>query len=255
MNFALFRYFAALAAAVACLTACGGLNNSTPSVSSAPATVRLRFIEAAPLLEAPVNGVPTGLGLTQYLSVNGTTISSPFPYTYISSYSDFRAGSQSVEVLDELGYKVGPIKTDSLSSGKQYTIAIVGSYPNYTTIAFEDPSATTSAQLTLYEAAPSFANVDFGRFEASTHSNFQKLGSAAYRSVVSASLANSVSNFGGYAGRGAKPFRNGALTLAAVNSFDARNVLPFNAATRLSLFVMDPAAAGDPPTVLGSLDP
>ncbi|HEY3675204.1 MAG TPA: DUF4397 domain-containing protein [Candidatus Tumulicola sp.] len=214
----------------------------------------LRFLEAAPSLEALVNGVPTDLGAS-YLSVNGTTASTTFPYSYLTTYSSFRPGTESIEVLDSLGYKVGPIKTDSLTAGKQYTIVLVGSYPNYKTIAFEDPSATTSAQLTVYEASPSYSNVDFGRFQASSRSGFQKLGSAAYGAVVSLSLAKSVSNFGGYIGKNIKPFADGALTLAAVNSFDQRNVLPFNAATRMSLFVFDRQSPSDPPTVLGSLDP
>jgi hypothetical protein len=255
MRLGFIRHCAAIATAMACLSACGGSNNSTPSVSSAPATVRLRFLEAAPELEALVNGVPTGLGTSEYLSVNGMTTSSQFPYAYLTTYSSFHAGTQSIEVLDELGYKVGPIQTDGLTAGKQYTIAVVGSYPHYKAIAFEDPAATISAQVTVYEVSPSYANVDFGRFQASTHSNFQKLGSAAYGSVVSASLAKSVSNWGGYVGKNVRPFASGALTLAQVNSFDQRNVLPFNASGRLALFVFDPESPSDPPTVLGSLDP
>ena len=255
MSLGLLRYCAVIAAAAAFLNACGGSNNSTPLVSSAPGTVRLRFLEAAPVLEALVNGVPTGLGSSEYLSVDGVTTSSTFPYAYLTTYSSFHAGTQSIEVLDELGYKVGPIRTDGLTAGKQYTIAVVGSYPHYKAIAFEDPAATTSAQITLYEVSPSFANVDFGRFRASTHSSFQKLGSAAYGTVVSASLATKVSNLGGYVGKDVRPFANGALTLAQVNSFDQRNVLPFNASGRLALFVFDPPSPFDPPTVLGSLDP
>ena len=237
------------------LSACGGSNDSTPSVSSAPATVRLRFLEAARELEALVNGVPTGLGTSRYLSVNGMTTSSQFPYAYLTTYSSFHAGTQSIEVLDELGYKVGPIQTDGLTAGKQYTIAVVGSYPHYKAIAFEDPAATISAQVTVYEVSPSYANVDFGRFQASRHSNFQKVGRAAYGSVVSASLARSVSNLGGYVGKNVRPFASGALTLAQVNSFDQRNVLPFNASGRLALFVFHPESPSDPPAVLGSLDP
>jgi hypothetical protein len=254
MSLGFTRHCAAIATAIACLSACGGSNNSTPPVSLAPGTVRLRFLEAAPSLQALVNGVPTDLGAS-YLSVNGATTSSEFPYSYLTTYSTFHAGAQSIEVLDSLGYKVGPIQTSALSAGKQYTIAVVGSYPHYKAIAFEDPAATTSAQVTVYEVSPSYANVDFGHFQASTHSNFQKLGSAAYGAVVSASLAKGVSNFGGYVGKNVRPFAGGALTLAQVNSFDRRNVLPFNASGRLALFVFDPPSRSDPPTVVGSLDP
>jgi hypothetical protein len=254
MNVAHFRQLVLCATVTASISACGGSNNSTPPIPSAPGTVRLRFLEAAPSLQALVNGVPTDLGAA-YLSVNGATTSSQFPYSYLTTYSTFHAGSQSIEVFDSLGYKVGPIQTGALSAGKQYTIAVVGSYPIYKAIPFEDPATATTAQLTVYESSPSYANVDFGRFQASSHSSFQKLGSAAYGSVVSVPLGKSVSNFGGYIGKNVRPFGNAALTLAAVNSFDQRNVLPFNAAARLTLFVLDPSSPSDPPTVVGSLDP
>jgi hypothetical protein len=253
MNVTYFQQLALCAVAAASLSACNGSNNSTPPVSSAPGTVRLRFLEAAPSLQALVNGQPTDLGAA-YLSVNGATTSSEFPYSYLTAYSTFHAGTESIEALDSLGYKVGPIRTTSLAGGKQYTIAVAGAYPNYKAIALEDPAPITSAQLTIYEVSPSYANVDFGRFQASSHVNFQKLGSASYGSVVSVSPAKSVSNFGGYIGKSTKPFANGALTLAEVYSFDQRNVLPFNAAARLSLFLLDPQSPSDPPTVLGSLD-
>jgi hypothetical protein len=263
MNFGIFRRGPVIAVTLACLAGCNGSSSSTPSVSSAPGFAHVRFIEAAPVLEALVNGVPTPLGTSEYLSVDGTTKSSQFPYGYLTPYSEVHAGTQSVEVLDELGYQVGPLKTDALTSGKQYTIAIVGSYPSYKTIVFEDPAPAKTAQLALYQAAPSNASVDFGRFTASTHSNYQKLGSAAYGAVASVSLSAHVTNFGGYAGHGNTPFRahtsnhdpTGALTLESVNPFDVHNVLPFNSASRLSLFVMNPEASGDPPTVIGNLDP
>jgi hypothetical protein len=260
MDLRRIRFLAAIVALAACSTACGGSNSSTSSVPSTPGFAHVRFIEAAPVLEALVNGVPTGLGTSEYLSVDGATVSSQFPYGYLTAYSEVRAGTQSLEVLDELGYKVGPLKTDALTSGKQYTIAIVGTYPTYKTIVFEDPAATTTAQLTLYQAAPSNPSVDFGRFTASTNSNFVKLGSAAYATVATVSLGAHVTNFGGYAGHGTKPFRDrtnvtGALTLESVNSFDVHNVLPFNSASRLSLFVLDPPTSSNAPTVIGNLDP
>jgi hypothetical protein len=242
--------FATLIASLGCSS-----SNSTPAVSTVSDFAHVRFIEAAPILEALVNGVPTGLGNSEYLSVDGTTTSSQFPYGYLTAYAEFHAGTQSIEVLDELGYKVGPLKTDVLSAGKQYTIAIVGSYPNYKTIVFEDPAPSSSARLALYQAAPLTPSVDFGRFAASSQSNFVKLGSAAYASVVTVALGSKVTDFGGYAGRGNKPFAHGALTLEDVNSFDVRNVLPFNAAGRLSLFVLDPPSSANVPTVIGNLDP
>ncbi|HEY3674606.1 MAG TPA: DUF4397 domain-containing protein, partial [Candidatus Tumulicola sp.] len=231
---------AALLAMLAALGGCGNSSASSATPAANAASVQVRFVEGAPLLEALVNGQPTDIGAA-YLSVNGTTVASTFPYAAITQFQSFRAGTLSLTASDSLGYTVGPIKTSApLQSGKAYTVILLGTYPAYEAVVYEEPATSSSAQLSLYEASPSVRSADFGRFDASSHSNFVKLGSASYGSVASVLLGKSASNFGGYAGQGNKPFANGALTLAAVNSFDQRNVLPFNAATRMSLILIDP---------------
>jgi hypothetical protein len=45
----------------------------------------------------------------------------------------------------------------------------------------------------------------------------------------------------------------GALTPSQVNPFDTKNALPFQKASRLSLFLFDPASGSIGP-VIGSLD-
>jgi len=114
--------------------------------------------------------------------------------------------------------------------------------------------AGDNAILALYEASPSFPNADFGSFRVSTHSNFKKLGSAHYGSLVSVSLGTSVSDFGGYVGTGTTPIPNCALSLASVASLDTKNVLPFNDGGRLSLFVFDPGQGSVGGPVFGNLD-
>jgi hypothetical protein len=214
----------------------------------------VRFVEGAPLLEALVNGQPTDIG-EAYLSVNGTTVASTFPYAAVTPFQSFRVGTLSLTASDSLGYTVGPVKTSAtLQSGKSYTVILLGTYPAYKAVVYEEPSSSSSAQLSLYEASPTVRTADFGRFNASNRSNFVKLGSASYGSVATVSVGKSASNFGGYAGQGIKPFANGALTLAEVNSFDQRNVLPFNAAGRLSLFLIDPKPGTSLGPVIGSLD-
>jgi hypothetical protein len=242
-----------LVAALAALCGCG--NNST---SSTPATnaasVQVRFVEGAPLLEALVNGQPTDIGAA-YLSVNGTTVASTFPYAAVTPFQSFHAGTLALTASDSLGYTVGPVKTSApLQSGKSYTVILLGTYPAYSAMVYEEPATSSSAQLSLYEASPTVRTADFGRFDASNRSNFVKLGSASYGSVATVSLGKSVSNFGGYAGQSIKPFANGALTLESVDSFDQRNVLPFNAATRMSLFLIDPKPGTSLGPVIGSLD-
>jgi hypothetical protein len=244
----------ALAATLAVLCGCG--NNSTSSTTPAAnaGSVQVRFVEGAPLLEALVDGQPTDIGAA-YLSVNGTTVASTFPYAAVTPFQSFRAGTLSLTASDSLGYTVGPVKTSApLQSGKSYTVILLGAYPAYNAVVYEEPSSS-SAQLSLYEASPAVRTADFGRFRASNRSNFVKLGSASFGSVVTVSLGKGVSNFGAYAGQGIKPFANGALTLESVDSFDQRNVLPFNAATRLSLILIDPKPGTSLGPVIGSLDP
>ena len=117
---------------------------------------------------------------------------------------------------------------------------MVGSYPRYSVLTFEEPASSKGkAQLSLYEASPSVPSADFGSYNASSHTGFKQLGSAKLGEVVTVSLGAGVSNFGGYAGHGNKPFTNGDVTLASVNTFDRHNVLPFHNASRLSLFLFD----------------
>jgi hypothetical protein len=246
---------AALVATLAFICGCGSDSTSSTTPAANAGSVQVRFVEGAPLLEALVNGQPTDIGVA-YLSVNGTTVASSFPYAFVTPFRPFRAGTLALTASDSLGYTVGPIKTSTpLQSGKSYTVILLGTYPAYDAVVYEEPPASTSAQLSLYEASPSVRTTDFGRFSASNRSHFVKLGSASYGSVATVTLGKSVSNFGGYAGQATKPFPGGALTLAEVNSFDTRNVLPFNAATRLSLFVIDPKPGSSLGPVIGSLDP
>jgi hypothetical protein len=254
MNLQLATRVLSIGAAV-WLCNCGGGNPSTAgSGSNGNGQTSARFVEGAPELEALVGGVPTDIGLA-YLNVNGTTVASSFPYSSVTSYSSFPAGTLSLSALDSLGYSVGPVKTTaSLEGGKNYTVVLLGTYPNYRAVVYEDPPVSTTAQLSVYEASPSLPGADFGKFAASNQSNFVRLGSAAFGHVATVAVGKSVTNFGGYAGKGTKPFANGALTLEQVDSFDRQNVLPFHAANRLSLFVIDAKAGSTNGPVLGTLD-
>jgi hypothetical protein len=254
----LARSFFAAAAAVALCSACGGSNGSTPPASSTPGTVQLRFLEAAPTLEAIVNGQPTDIG-PAYLSVGGTTIASSFPYAALTAFSNFPAGAQSIELLDSIGYKVGPLETSALAGGKRYTIAVIGTYPNYKAIALQEPDPQSNVSLTAYGAAPSTPRIDFGSFHASGKPQYKQLGSVSFGTVVRKALGAHVTDFGGYIGHGQTPIRCGtvacgALTVHDVNSFDSSNVLPFNAANRFSLFFIDPKPGQPLGPVVGSLD-
>jgi hypothetical protein len=214
----------------------------------------VRFVEGAPSLQALVNGVPTDIGQA-YLAVNGATVASSFPYGAMTQFVAFPAGTLSLEALDSLGYSVGPVKTSAtLSAGKNYTVVLVGSYPTYRALTFDEPTGTGNASLTVYEASPGFPSADFGSFAASSHSNFRKLGNARFGTVVTVALGKSVSNFGGYVGTGTTPLFNGALAVAAVNAFDTHSALPFQNATRFSLFVFDPKPGSSNGPVFGSLD-
>lgn len=209
-------------------------------------------MEGAPLLETLVGGVPTGLG-TAYLAVDGRTVASSFPYGNVTPFVSLPAGTASVEALDSLGYSVGPLSTGALTAGKSYTVIVVGSYPSYRALAFAEPATGKGATMAVYQASPSLPSVDFGRFRASKSDDFAKLGSVRFGDVAAASLGTSVTNLGGYAGKGITPLPNGTLLPRQIDEFDARNALPFHAASRLSLFVVDPAASGLGP-VFGSLD-
>lgn len=232
---------------------CGSGNSGTPSTGVAEAQVR--FVEGAPVLEALVNGVPQDIGITAYLTVNGATVATAFLYGTRTPFVAVPPGTLSLTALDSLGYAVGPVKTTAaLTAGKSYTVVLVGAYPTYRALTFEEPAATSDARLAVYEASPSFRSADFGSFTASTNSNYKKLGTAQFGNVVSASLAKSVSDFGGYVGTGTNPIQNGAVTLVSVDGFDTANALPFNGAGRLSLFVFDPKPGSGIGPVFGNLD-
>jgi hypothetical protein len=218
-----------------------------PSVSS---SVSVRLADGAPSLEALVNGVPTDIGAA-YLQVDGQTVTSSFAYGALSSFVHLNPGVHSLKVLDALGYFVGPLRTTALKAGNRYTLVVVGAYPSYSVLAFEEPKSA-SVQLSFYEASPSVPSAEFGRFAASSRSNFTKLGSAHFGSVTTVALGKSASNLGGYVGSIAAPL--GALTLKQIDSFDRRNVLPYHQADRLSLFLFDPKPGSASGPVIGSLD-
>jgi hypothetical protein len=233
---------------------CGGSHsNSTPSTVTEKAQVR--FVEGAPTLETLVNGVPTDIGSTAYLTVNGATVATSFLYGARTPFVALPAGTLSLTALDSLGYAVGPVKTPTtLTPGKSYTVVLLGAYPTYRVVTYEEPPNNGNAVLAIYAASPSHPSVDFGRFTASSNSNFKKLGNARFGSVVAVSLGKNVSNFGGYVGTGTKPILNGAVTPVSVDGFDTANALPFKNASRLSLFLLDPKPGSSNGPVFGGLD-
>jgi len=250
--------FAALAVVLCGLilgSGCSGAGSSSSSstIPPAPTQSTIRFVEAAPLLEEDVGGVPIGLG-TSYLMVDGATIASLFEYGTITQCANYSAASHTIAVFDSLGYSVGPFKTPALAAGKSYSIALVGEYPRYSLLTFEESGTGSGAGLRVYEASPSEPAVDFGSFIASSTSGFAKLGSVRLGSVAEVSLGAKVTNFGAYVGKGTTPISGGSVTLQSVNSFDGRNELPFHNASVLSLFVFDvsPGALAGP--VFGVLD-
>jgi hypothetical protein len=170
----------------------------------------------------------------------------------MTSFVSVPTGTLSLVARDEAGFAVGPLKTTMLTAGKRYTLVVVGAYPSYSVLAFEEPKNANGVQLSFYQASPSVPSADFGRFAASSRSNFTKLGSAHFGSVATVALGKSASNLGGYVGSSAAPL--GALTLKQINSFDRRDVLPFHQAARLSLFLFDPKPGSASGPVFGSLD-
>lgn len=234
-------------------TGCGS-SSSSSAIPPSSSNARVRFAEGAPELEALIDGVPQNIG-NAYLQVDGQTVSSQFNYGTMTNFLFLSPGAHSLVALDELGYRVGPLKSASLSAGKEYTLILVGTYPNYRVLTFEEPASSKGqVQLSLYEASLSVPNADFGSFTASSHSGFKRLGSAKLGSVATLSLGASVSNFGGYVGKGDKPFTGGDLKLAQVDGFDKHNVLPFHNASRFSLFLFDVKEGSSQGPVFGSLD-
>lgn len=233
------------------MAGCGSSSSSSTLPPALTGSVRVRFAEGAPELEALINGVPQDIGAA-YLQVDGQTVDSQFNYATITPFLTLSAGAHSLRALNILGYQVGPIKTSALVSGKRYTLVLVGTYPNYHVVSFEEPANESTAQLSLYEASPAEPKSDFGSFTASSSSNFKRLGSATLGNVVTVSLGKSVSNFGGYAGLRGTHF--GTATPAQVNAYDKHDVLPFHNATRLSLFLFDVKKDSSLGPVIGSLD-
>lgn len=245
----------AIFAAVLVTCGCGSSATSGGVPPGSPATTaRVRFVEGAPELEALINGIPQSIGLA-YLQVDGKTVSSSFNFGSMTQFTLTSPGEHEMTALDDLGYRVGPIKTGALSAGKNYTLALVGTYPKYSVLTFEEPANSNEAQLSLYEASPKTPKADFGSFTASSNANFMKLGTATLGTVVTVTVGKSVTNFGGYAGNGTQPFSGGTVTPVQVDGFDTQNALPFQNAARLSLFLFDTKSGSCPcGPVLGSLD-
>ncbi|HET6275057.1 MAG TPA: hypothetical protein VFE16_03865 [Candidatus Cybelea sp.] len=215
----------------------------------------MRFIDGAPLLDALNNGVPQPLGLDAYLQANAQTVASQFVYGSMTPFERMNAGTLALTARDTLGFSVGPLKSAPLGAGKQYTLIVVGSYPNYQVLTFEEPGAGKGAQLSLYEASPSTAQAGFGSFAASSSSQFKQLGSAKFGTLSTVTLGTSVSNLGGFVGTPGHLI--GVETPQGINPFDKRNALPFHAIERLSLFLFDAdtqGGSGPPGPVFGSLD-
>jgi hypothetical protein len=252
----LSRLVARSAAAVAVAFVLAGCNGSSSSSTpaTAPAKAEVRFVEGAPELEAIINGAPQDIG-NAYLTVNNGTVASSFAYGTLTPFMPVTPGILSLAARNSLGAVVGPVNTTvPVAPGKSYTVIFVGAYPKYSALVFPEPAPNANASLALYEASPSHPSADFGRFKASSHANFQTLGSAHYGEVAIASIGKSVSNFGGYVGKGTQPVSNGAFTVSSIDTFDTANALPFNNATRLSLFLFDPKPGSGAGPAFGILD-
>jgi hypothetical protein len=230
---------------------CGGSSSSSGSIPPATQPAKARYLDGAPELEALIGGVPQPIGVA-YLQVDSQTVASSFSYGTMSSFLPVAAGAHSLFARSTLGYFVGPLNTASLSPGKRYTLVVVGSYPHYRVLSFEEPAVSKTAAISLYEASPSVPKATFGTFKASTKSNFKQLGSARFGNLSTISLGKSVSDIGGYVGPSSKLL--GALSPSKINFFDSKNVLPFQNATRLSLFLFDPKSGSTVGPVVGSLD-
>lgn len=240
----------AAACALVAIAGCGGSSSNTmPSPSNGMA--RARFADGTPALDAIIAGQPQNI-CTCYLTVNGQTIASQMDYGTFTPFVNIAAGGASLTARNALGYAVGPLKATNLTAGKDYTLVIVGSYPNYRVLTFEEPASASGTQLSLYEASPTVPKADFGSFTASSSSNFKMLGSASLGEVVTVPLGAHVTDLGGFAGKGTQAFSGGTATPAQINSFDKRNALPFHNVSRLSLFLFDTDASLGP--VYGSLD-
>jgi len=243
-----------LALCALALSGCGSSSSST--TPSAASSVSVRFAEGAPELETLIGGVPSSIG-SAYLQVDGKTVASVFNYGTFTSFLALAAGAHSLVARDLEGYAVGPIPIPALTGGDRYTLILVGSYPNYSVLAFPEPASAGGAQLSLYEASPTVPTSDFGTFKASSRSDFKQLGTAKLGQVVTVSLGSTVSDVGGYVGTAPctkPPARANCLKPVQVNAFDTHNVLPFHAAHRFSLFLFDLNSGVTFGPLFGSLD-
>lgn len=216
-------------------------------------SARVRFIDGAPSLETLVDGTPQDIGSNAYLQANGETVVTPFVYGTFSPFLNVDAGVKTLFARSPVGYAVGPITSAALSPGKRYTLIVVGSYPSYKVLTFEEPASTDKAQLSFYEASPTVPAAAFGRFDASTGSQFKQLGGESLGNVGTVSLGAKALDIAGYVGSASSPI--GAVTPAQVNPFDRHNVLPFHNSSRLSLFLFDVKSGSAIGPVFGSLDP
>lgn len=214
--------------------------------------MRVRFADGSPSLEALVNGVPQDLGPYTYLQVDRQNVTTGFTYGAFTSFLNVNAGALSLVARDTLGYAVGPLATTALTSGKTYTIVVVGTYPKYQALTFEEPASFGSAALSLYNASPSRSQASFGTFRASAHSDFKQRGSARFGELSTVSLGKSVSDVGGYVGSAGSPL--GTVTPSQIDAFDRHNALPYHNIARLSLFLFDSKCSSCPGPVFGSLD-
>lgn len=238
------------------LAACGSSSSSSSAVPPQAGTARVRFVDGAPSLETLIGSSPESIcasaSIPCYLQVNGETVTSIFTYGSMTPFIAVAPGTLSLVARDEMGYAVGPLKSAALASGKRYTLIVVGTYPNYSVLTFDEPASSGDAQLALYEASPAVPQAAFGRFRASSKSDFTQLGTASFGNVTTVTLGKSVSDFGGYVGPSSSPL--GTMTPSQINSFDSHNVLPFHVAARLSLFLFDPKGGSVPGPLFGSLD-
>jgi hypothetical protein len=238
------------------MTGCGGSgSNSTSMPPASNGMARVRLADGAPELDAVIAGTPQpicgGASAPCYLQVDGQTVTTQFYYGSMTQFLFVGPGTHSLTALDDLGYRVGPLKAAALTAGKEYTLILVGSYPKYRVLIFEEPASQKGAQLSVYEASPTTPKAGFGSFTASSHSNFKQLGSATLGNIATVSLGAHISNFGGYVAQGST--RYGAITLKQVDTFDTRDELPFHNASRFSLFFYDQAGSSQG-RVFGSLD-
>ena len=218
--------------------------------------MKVRFLDGSPSLETIIAGIPqlicSGPSAPCYLTVNGQNVTQSFYYGTMTNFINVTPGTLALVARTVDGYDVGPLKTDSLAAGKRYTLVVVGSYPKYQVLTFSEPASGSGAQLSLYEASPAVPQVAFGSFRASNHSGFQSRGTAKFGAVATVSLGAHVSDIGGYVGASSKPV--GEVTPAQLYSFDSKNVLPYQAFRRLSLFLFDSKPGTGVGPVFGSLD-